>query len=82
MPQVADPQPSPAGEPLPVRYYPRRVADRRARRALSPSQALHLAANPDRAELARLTAEHREFAAPPPARRGTLRAWFGRLLRR
>lgn len=80
-------QPDP-GAGRPVRYYPRRIRRPAQPTVLSPSQALHLADDPSRAERARRTAGHRSFvAAPPPqapavAAPGRLRRLLHRLTRR
>ena len=72
----------PPADPHPeVRYYPRRVRGRAAPVALSPSQALHLAADPQRAARAAHTGEHRSYAAPTPPHPGRLRRWLRRLTR-
>ena len=69
----------PPADPHPmVRYYPRRIGRRAAPVALSPSQALHLASDPDRAARAATTGGHRSYAAPAP-RAGLLRRWLRRL---
>ena len=72
----------PSADPHPeVRYYPRRVRRRATPVSLSPSQALHLASDPERAARAASTGEHRSYAAPPAQRPGLLRRWLRRLTR-
>ena len=51
---------------LRVRYYPRRVARPPVAEPLSPGQALHLVNDPQRAALARHTAEGHELQPPVP----------------
>ena len=53
--------------PVRVRYYPRRVARPPVTEPLSPGQALHLVDDPERAELARHTAQQQEFVVAEPA---------------
>ena len=64
----------------PVRYYPRRVG-RSTPVTLTPSQALHLATDPDRAARAERTAERRSYEAELAPRPGRLRRWLHSLRR-
>jgi hypothetical protein len=76
----AMPRKPPADSHPVVRYYPRRVRRRATPVALTPSQALHLASDPDRAARAASTGEQRSYPAPAEPG-GLLRRWFRRFTR-